>query len=140
MKKYLMLGLLPIFTACVSTGSIEGVSEGNAVKFDYEQELFANDGTLKITMSDGETYTGKFVQSSTTKSGDEWVIGESSNDDSVVLKDSSSVSSDTQALLIGNEGSTMQCRFQLSDPDSGIDGGGIGTCRTSKQQDIALTF
>jgi len=139
-KLVFMTSILSMISACVSTGVIEGVSEGKTVQFDYEQGLFENDGQLNITMPDGERYSGKFVQRSSSTSGNDWEIGESSNDDSWLLKDSTTVSSRTEALLIGNRGSTMDCRFQLSSPDSGIDGGGIGNCKTSTDQKVAITF
>ncbi|GAA6137068.1 hypothetical protein NBRC116583_08150 [Arenicella sp. 4NH20-0111] len=129
-----------VLSGCVSTGSIDGVSDGKAVRFSYEQSAFENDGKLEISMPDGELYSGKFVQSSSSKSGDDWIIGESSDDDSLVLKDSTTVSSRTSALLLGNRGSTMKCKFQFSNPDVGIDGGGIGQCHTSKEQTVSVTF
>lgn len=125
---------------CVNTGVIEGVSDGKPVQFDYEQTLFEKDGLLSITMTDGEKYSGKFVQISSSTSGDDWEIGESSKDDSWVLKDSETVSSSTEALLIGDRGNTMQCRFQFSNPDFGIEAGGIGHCTTSAAQTVAITF
>lgn len=146
MKRIIFIAaVFSMVTACVNTGVIEGVSDGQAVQFDYEQDFFENDGQLSITMPDGERYSGKFVQGSSSTSGNDWEIGESSDDDTWVLTDSTTVSSRTEALLIGNRGSTMKCKIQLSNPGSGlegggIDGGGIGSCRTSKDQQIAITF
>jgi len=140
MKAGYLLLIFALATGCTTSGSIRGVSDGKVVNFNYEQEFMDNDGKLNITMPDGESYAGKFVQSSTSTSGDGLSFGESSDDDSLILTDSTTLSSDASALLIGNRGSTMNCTFRFSDPDSGIDGGGIGDCETSKKQKVAIAF
>lgn len=145
MRKYLAqkIGLTVIVTmlvGCETTGSIQGVTAGNNVEFEYQQGFFDNDGTLKVTMPDGELFSGKFVQQSSALSGDEWNIGESSGDDNITLKNSTTVSSQADAILIGNRGNTMKCKLQFSVPDYGIDGGGIGQCKSSLGKEIHLTF
>lgn len=129
-----------VLSGCVSTGTMPGVSDGRGVQFEYEQRLFANDGTLRITMPDGETYAGKFVQKASSTFGDEWLIGESSGDDSFIFNSSGTVSSQAEAILIGDRKSTMKCKFQFSDPDSGAVGGGIGSCQTSTGSPIDFVF
>lgn len=138
--KIVLLTIAVSLVGCESTGTITGVSEGTGVQFEYQQSFFDNDGTLKIAMPDGETFTGKFVQKSSSTSGNEWEIGESSDDDSFVFKDSNTVSSQADAILIGNRGSSMNCKFQLSDPSFGIEGGGIGSCKTSTDKTINIAF
>lgn len=126
---------------CESTGAIHGVSEdGRGVQFEYNQGFLENSGTLNITMPNGETFHGKFIQQSSTVSGNEWDIGESSKDDSFTFKDSKTLSSATDAVLIGNRGNTMKCKFQLSSPRLGIEGGGVGHCKTSNRKSITVTF
>lgn len=138
--KYALL-LIPAFlVGCESTGTIPGVSDGKNVQFEYQQRFFESDGTLRITMPEGETYTGKFVQRTVSTTGDEWEIGESSNDDSFIFNNSNTTSSQAEAVLIGNKGSTMKCKLQLSDPSFGIDGGGIGSCKTSTGTPIDFAF
>ena len=143
MKNTILITLVLILTSgCTSTGTIQGVSQGNSVQLDYEQDFLDNDGNLRINMPDDELYIGKFVQLSSSTSGNEFVIGgyKSYLDDAWILKDSNRVSSETRAQLLGNRGNTMECKFQLSDPSSGIDGGGIGNCQTSNGQKIAVAF
>ena len=142
----IFLQLAFMLAGCESTGTIRGVSEAGSVKMNYKQEFDANDGTLKVTMPSGETFSGKFVQKSSSKSGDELLLGKLLNadgnddDDSIAFNDSTTVSSQAEALLIGNKGHTMKCKFQLSDPESGIDGGGIGSCKVSNGKTINMTF
>ncbi|PVZ68372.1 hypothetical protein [Pelagibaculum spongiae] len=141
LKIYLCSFLVIWLVGCESTGSIRGVSSsGSNVIFDYKQDIFAKDGELTVQTGDGEVFRGKFVQQSTSQSGSTWSIGESSNDDSLLLGDSTSTSSKTQALLIGNKGNSMKCQFQFSDPAFGIDGGGIGSCTVSDGREINLVF
>lgn len=145
MKKILLISALISLTGCVSNGTIMGVSQGQNVSFDYEQSMFENGGKLRITMPDGEQYSGKFVPNSTSTSGSDFgfVSDSSSFDDFgefTSFSDSTSISSVAEAILIGDRGNTMKCRFQLSDPDSGMNGGGIGDCKTSKNQNVAVSF
>ncbi len=141
MKKLLLITALVSLTGCVSNGTIVGVSQGQDVHFDYEQTMLENGGKLRIVMPDGEQYSGKFVSNSTSTSGGDWIMtGDSLSDDLMTIGSSTSISSLTEALLIGDRGNTMKCRFQLADPDSGLKGGGIGNCETSKNQKVAVTF
>ena len=34
----------------------------------------------------------------------------------------------------------MKCRFRFSDPDMGIDGGGIGSCKVSDGHSVNVTL
>lgn len=141
MKKIAFVSLICILTsACTSTGTILGISEQGSVKMDYEQGAFDNDGQLKVMMPDGELFFGKFVQASSSEFGDSLILDDALNDDAWVLSGSERVSSQTLAQLISTQGNTMECHFQLSKPDSGINGGGIGKCLTSNQQKITVTF
>ena len=128
-----------ILTGCESSGTIRGLSDGRPVHMKYKQGFSENDGVLKVTLPDGEAFSGKFVQKSTSKSGDELGLKKSSDDD-VVIINSITRSSHAEAILIGNKGHTMKCEFQLSDPEDGIDGGGIGNCKTSAGKTISMTF
>lgn len=141
MKKIIFVALILILTsACTSTGTIQGVSDRGLVEMEYKQGTFDNDGELKVVMNDGEQFFGKFVQASSSEIGDSLILGDSSHEDDWVLSGSDRVSSQTQAQLISIQGNTMECQFQLSKPESGIKGGGIGKCLTSNKQKITVTF
>ncbi len=141
MKKIAFLSLICILTsACTSRGTIQGVSEQGSVKMEYEQGVFDNDGQLKVMMPDGELFFGKFVQASSSEFGDSLILDDALDNDAWVLSGSERVSSQTQAQLISTQGNTMECQFQLSKPDSGINAGGIGKCLTSNNQKITVTF
>lgn len=141
MKKIAFVLLICILTsACTSTGTIQGVSDRGLVEMEYKQGVFDNDGELKVIMNDGEQFFGKFVQVSSSEIGDSLILGDSSHDDAWVLGGSDRVSSQTQAQLISSQGNTMECHFQLSKPNSGIKGGGIGKCITSNDKKVTVTF
>ncbi len=141
MKKIIFIVPILILTsACTSTGKIQGVSEHGLVEMEYKQKAFNNDGELNVTMSDGEQFFGKFVQSSSSEFGNSLILGDSSLNDVWALSGSDRVSSQTQAQLVSSQGNTMECQFQFSKPDSGINGGGIGKCITSNKQIITVTF
>lgn len=140
LKNFILFSSIVLFVGCESTGKIQAVTNGKVVQFDYQQGLFENDGLLSVVMPDGERFSGKFVQNTSSSSGSDWEIGESSNDDALILKDSTIKSSQAKAVLIGDKGNTMQCQFQFSDPDSGVDGGGVGSCETSNNQKVHATF
>ncbi len=139
-KTTFLLPFCILTSACTSTGTILGISEQGSVKMDYVQGAFDNDGELKVLMNDGEQFFGKFVQASSSEFGDSLILGDALNDDVWVLNGSDRVSSQTHAQLISSQGNTMECQFQLSKPDSGIHGGGIGKCFTSNDQKVTVTF
>jgi hypothetical protein len=40
------------------------------------------------------------------------------------------------ATLFGDQGDSMRCRFQLTDPQAGLSGGGVGQCQVSNGWEI----
>tara|TARA_A100001015_G_scaffold303035_1_gene392015 strand:- start:235 stop:819 length:585 start_codon:yes stop_codon:yes gene_type:complete len=140
--------LIAIFTLAgcetTTTGIMQGVTEGEAVMFQYSQDIFENDGTLQVTMPSGERFTGKFVQASTTSTEDAYIYGdifdEDDDDFGSVHSSETTMSSKSTAILIGNQGNSMECRFQFSSPEVGIDGGGVGHCETSFETRIDIIF
>lgn len=138
--RVLLFGVILGLVACESTGVIEGVSDGDVVRMEYQQGFMESDGKLSLTLPDGEHFEGKFVQSSQVSEGDEIRIGESSGDDAWVFADSTRRSSAAKALLLGDRGRNMKCQFQFSSARWGIEDGGIGECKASDGQTIEVVF
>ena len=44
------------------------------------------------------------------------------------------------ATLFGDKGGTMRCRFHLSQPAAGMEGGGVGECQTKAGDKIIAQF
>lgn len=120
-----------LLTGC--SGTMQGLStSGDAVKVEWTNNMNGS-GTMTVHLS-GETFTGKHVRSSSTGTG----LGFSSGN--TAFGAGSSESSNAQAILFGDKGSSMQCRFVYSDPLMGVAGGGIGNCQVSTGDFVNLQF
>ncbi|MGV0006015.1 MAG: hypothetical protein ACNYPG_05250 [Candidatus Porifericomitaceae bacterium WSBS_2022_MAG_OTU9] len=140
-KKLVFLAIFATLAGCEPRrGSIPASASGENVYIQYEQELFAHDGKLSVTMPDGEIFTGKFVQHVTTTSGSESSADWWDDDDNFVSTESTAVSSKAEAILVGNRGNSMECKMQFSKPKCGIDCGGIGKCKDSNGEQISIAF
>ena len=98
MSKLILGFMIAMISGCQSIGTIQGTSEGSSIQLDYQQGFLENDGVLKVTMPSGEQFAGKFVQNSSTKSGIDWGIGESSGDDNFILTSSNKRTCQAEAI------------------------------------------
>ena len=109
-----------IFTLACS-GTIKGVDRytGKRVYFDYQDEKFGS-AQLQITMPDGEHFIGKLLEKPAARqSGKEYPAIEE-------------FLGNAEALLFGDRGTEMRCKFRLSDRVMGFKSGGFGLCQTSE--------
>ena len=109
-----------IFTLACS-GTIKGVDRytGKRVYFDYQDEKFGS-AQLQITMPDGEHFIGKLLEKPAARqSGQEYPAIEE-------------FLGNAEALLFGDRGTEMRCKFRLSDRVMGFKSGGFGLCQTSE--------
>ncbi|MBW2486677.1 MAG: hypothetical protein JRE88_07220 [Deltaproteobacteria bacterium] len=114
-----------IFVCVLSTmacsGTMKGVDRysGKRVYFDYQDEKFGT-AQLQITMPDGEHFIGKLLEKPAPRqSGKEYPAIEE-------------FPGNTEALLFGDRGTEMRCKFRLSDRVMGFKSGGFGLCETSE--------
>ncbi len=108
-----------LFTLACS-GTMKGVDRysGKRVYFDYHDEKFGS-AQLQITMPDGEHFMGKLLEKPAARqSGQEYPAIEE-------------FPGNSEALLFGDRGTEMRCRFRLSDRVVGFKSGGYGLCETS---------
>lgn len=120
MKTQIRLIGLPIliFAVMACAGTMKGIDRytGKRVHLTYEDQKFGS-GEIQLTMPDGEHFVGEIVDKKTLDSSKEYP---SVNE----------FSGNTAAVLQGDRGGKMQCKFRLSDTLLGFKGGGHGICQT----------
>jgi len=150
--------ILLMLAGCTSTGVIEGrlAAPGTPptpVKFTYKTPPLGNGGTMTVTLPNGETFAGKYVHITSTSTVDAvhprfWdpAWGYWSPFDTPWLDGADfpafvrNYSGKVVAVLFGDRGDTMRCRFKLNDPLRGMRSGGVGDCQVSNGAQIAATF
>ncbi len=162
--RFLLLALLlgATHAACTAGGPIRaqvaGPGGGAAVTMQYRTERFGENGTLTATLPDGQRYSGRYLQVTSDTDAmsldpfwGAWDIGwagwgpwEDDEPNWVVGADIPTFirnySGKVIALLIGDRGGHMRCRFHLADPSRGMEGGGLGQCETNTGTKIDATF
>jgi hypothetical protein len=116
-------------------GMIRG--SGEPISIDYTQGM--QHDNLQVTMPDGETFTGKAVMvghstsmgtgfGTTTATSSSGAYATASGTSFGVVE---SYTGSMQAVLFGNKGHTMRCKFQYADSSGFTTAGGVGLCETS---------
>ena len=122
------------------SGNIQGVVRQDAKRMEFAyQESKIGDGSLQTVLPDGERFEGEFVEVSSYIEQ----TGLSSTDTSGEIARYEAVdeySGNWDAVLHGDRGHMMKCRFKLTDVFMGIAGGGYGICQISDGRVIDLFF
>ena len=149
----LALGVVGCASGTV-TGRVEVAGQSSApLTMSWESGLFGESGTMAAVMPDGERFTGKYVvvRRGTGRIDPMWE-GDAPPEARGAIDDTMWGASRDQvafvdahvnkavATLKGDRGSTMLCRFTLDAPESGLRGGGSGSCQTSRGARISATF
>ncbi len=163
MGAFALICLLSL-ASCTQQGVIKGRLEvpgesgSSPVTMDWKMDTFDNSGELAVSLPDGELYTGRYLQITSTSTADSlgsawggwggwgpywsdwgpyggpWVGGGSF---STFLQN---YSGKVIATLFGNRGNVMRCRFQLANPAEGMPGGGVGECQLKNGDKIEAQF
>lgn len=144
-------GLALLATACATPGSGVSPSTPAATKpsFSWHVEGWMR-GTMTATLSNGDVYEGPYFQvdrhtklerlaqlwpgwegRSHWRGWDGWGLG---------LSTTMIYTPRVLANLIKPNGERMRCRFTLTDPSTGMAGGGIGRCQFSNGKLINAGF
>ena len=118
------------------SGAMNGMirDDGSRVPISYEQGM--DHDKLRVTMPDGETFTGKAVMvgaSSAFVSGYAYGTAPSF---AVV----NTYNGNIQAVLFGDRGHTRRCNFQYADSSGFTTAGGVGLCETSDERVIDVQW
>ena len=117
------------------------------VTLNYQTDRSGDRGTLALTLPDGEAFSGRFVTVGSIRTdqpapgtdlnfsevnwdntADEWAFNQGTDSDKLV------------ALLEGNRGGRIRCRFTLVYPPGGLKDGGTGLCQVKNGDQINVKF
>jgi len=153
-----MLRLVGVLVAaavagCASTGTMSGQLSGaggppaRQVTLNYETDRSGEGGNLSLTLPDGESFTGRYLKVGSAaatapapgtdlnfseinwdNTADQWSFDKAADSDKIV------------ALLQGNRGGKIRCRFTLVYPPGGLGDGGTGQCQVKGGERIDVKF
>ena len=140
------LAITTLLAGC--SGMMNGMirNDGTRVSIEYEQGM--DHDKLRVTMPDGETFTGKVVMVGAS-SGFMTGFGTASVDSSSGGYASGTGSTfgvvntytgSMQGVLFGDKGHTMRCKFQYADKSGFTTSGGVGVCETSDGRVIDIQW
>ena len=125
---------LAVLTAC--SGTLQGVVRQDArrVSLNYSDSRIGT-ADIKVALPDGERFAGR-VKRGTEQTARE--TGVSSNTDRFEAIETFDGNAD--AVLSGNRGNIMKCRFNLTDIIIGFSSGGFGICQVTDGRVIDIFF
>ena len=135
--------LLIIFLLAACSGTMKGRVQqgGESVNFQFEDSGLGT-GTLRTTLSDGETFKGKYADESS--SGFVTGFDTEGTGATIVRREAfeavESYSGNIEAILFGNKGHTMRCKFRSDISFMGLASGGEGRCQVSDCRVIDVQF
>lgn len=112
---------------------------GIDVPFAYSESLSGPD-TLQTVLPDGERFTGEVVEygSRTMQTAQTGSTGTAVSPNR--LEAVENFEGNKEAVLFGDRGHSMRCRFKVSDIMMGFAAGGYGICQVSDGRVIDLYF
>lgn len=126
------LALLILVAACApvvnsTTSPIEDSSgrQRGKIHFTFTTNFGAN-GKITAVTDDGEVFTGNSV--GVKSQGDD------------LYDDNPRFYSKAYAVLLGNQGHSMKCDFNMSEPNLGLTSGAVGECKISDGRVIPVTL
>ncbi len=156
----IIIFLAGVLTGCVSTGVLNGRlsvpgQTATPVIFNFKSDRSGEGGKISAKLPDGEFFSGRYLQITSTTNENAIVpmfqgwdpywrtwgpYGSPWYPDGDYSTFRTNYSGKVIATLFGDKGSTMRCRFRLSDPPSGLSGGGTGECQLSTGGVIEVQF
>lgn len=125
---------LVVITAC--SGTMQGVMRKDArrVPFNYSDSKIGT-ASIGVTMPDGEHFEGRVERGTDNTRSNSGATKSTDRFEAIETFDG-----DADAVLSGNRGNIMKCRFHLSDILFGFSGGGYGVCEVSDGRVMDVFF
>ena len=125
---------IAVMTAC--SGTMQGVVREDAkrVPFNYSDSS-AGTADIQVAMPDGERFEGRVERGTKNTALESGATSSSDRFEAVETFDGNA-----EAVLYGDRGNIMKCRFHLTDIIIGINGGGFGICQMSDGRVIDIFF
>jgi len=132
---YVFLALVfAVMTAC--SGTMQGVVRKDArrVSFNYTDSRIGT-ADLQVALPDGERFAGRVERGTENTAIDPGATKSTDRFEAVETFDGNA-----DAVLSGNRGNIMKCRFRLTDIIIGFSSGGFGICQVSDGRVIDIFF
>lgn len=135
--------LLSVGLLAACSGTMKGMVQqgGGSVHFQFEDTGIGH-GKLRATLSDGEAFKGRFADEAS--SGYVTEFDTEGTGATIVHKEAfkavESYSGNIEAILFGNKGHTMRCKFHANNSFMGLPSGGEGRCEVSDGRVIDVQF
>ena len=129
-----LAALLAVLTAC--SGSMQGVVRQDAkrVSMNYSDSRIGT-ADVQVVMPGGERFEGRTNRGTDSTTPNPGAAGNSENFEAVENFDGNA-----DAVLRGNRGNIMKCRFHLTDIIIGFTSGGYGLCQVSDGRVMDIFF
>ena len=138
---FILLLSIGLLSAC--SGTMKGMVQqgGGSVNFQFDETGIGH-GNMRATLSDGETFKGRFADEAS--SGYVTGFDTEGTGATIVHKEAfeavESYSGNVEAILFGNKGHTMRCKFRTDNSFRGLSSGGEGRCQISDGRVIDVQF
>jgi predicted small secreted protein len=138
---FILLLSIVLLAACSGTMKGRVQQGGESVNFQFEDTGIGH-GKLRATLSDGETFKGRFADEAS--SGYVTGFDTEGTGATIVRREAfeavESYSGNIEAILFGNKGHTMRCKFRAANSLIGLPSGGEGRCQVSDGRVIDVEF
>ena len=125
-------------------GDLQGIirQHNQVVTLHYDETLIGYE-TLEATLPDGAHFKGRFIGKLASSFGIGFGVsfsGAPATTGNRLFDAVDAYNGNVEAVLTGDKGHSMRCRFKLAKPLRGFAGGGAGVCQVSDGRIIDVEF
>jgi hypothetical protein len=136
-RKHLFVFLAVFYVALTAcSGTLDGVVRKDAkrIKFNYSDSRIGT-ADVQVTMPEGENFKGR-----TQRGKGDIASNTGGSTSSDRFEELETFEGNAHAVLTGNWGNIMKCRFHLTDVIMGFTSGGFGLCQLSDGRVIDIFY